>query len=193
MRFLFTIILVGLATVANAQTGMFYNPDRSGEGIIVTLEGDTLAFAFFTHFDPDAANRVLPTVSPAPPAENIVLPECIAEITEVPGVVIPPVVSPRPPAGAEVDTTRYGGIPIWYIGYGAYADGIALGEMYLHKPISYPYSFDGLVTDEYAVATFLMSGDGEGFKLQLDCYKNLPSTLYMCNNVMTFNRLLIGQ
>ena len=177
-----------------ADTGMFYNPERNGEGIIVTIEKDVLAFAFFTHFDPNAANDMPPVVSPAPPEVEIILPQCITEITQLPAVPVYPVVSPTPPQipGEPVDINLYGGIPVWYIGFGAYKDGIALGDMYYNKPISYPYSFDGDLTNEYKVATFLMDGNGEGFDLYLDCNRRLPSGLYMCNNVMTFNRLIIG-
>ena len=69
----------------------------------------------------------------------------------------------------------------------------ALGDMYYHKPISYPYSFDGIISDEYLVATFLLDGSVEGFDMYLNCNKLLPSSLYMCNNVMTFKSLIIGQ
>lgn len=195
LSLLLTIALICLASQVHAKTGFFYNPERTGEGIIVTVEGDTLAFAFFTYFDPSAVNEIPPTVSPPAPDVDIVLPECIVEITTLPGVEIPPVVSPRPPPGEEVDveTELHGGVPVWYIGFGAYADGMALGKMYYHKPISYPYSFDSILSNGYEVATFLMDGNGEGFELHLDCNQYLPTGLYMCNNVMTFNTLIIGE
>ena len=198
LNVLFVLLMIGLCRAAVADTGMFYNPERDGEGIIVTIEKDVLAFAFFTYFDPNAVNVRPPVVSPAPPDVDIVLPECITEITQLPYVPVigPPVVSPTPPPqppGEPVDTNLYGGIPVWYIGYGAYKDGIALGDMYYHKPVNYPYSYDGILSNEYKVATFLMEGNGEGFDLYLNCNKLLPSSLYMCNNVMTFNRLIIGK
>ena len=187
-------LLLALATTVQAQTGMFYNPERDGEGIIVTIVGDTLGFALFTYFDANAVNEVPPVVSPAPPDVELVFPQCITEITQLPAIPIPPVVSPRPPVipGEPVDNNLYGGIQAWYIGYGAYTDGIALGDMYYHKPISYPYSFDGILSNEYRVATFLLEGNGEGFDMYLNCNRFLPSSLYMCNNVMTFNRLIFG-
>ena len=197
LTILFAVLMTSFCHVAAAGTGMYYNPERDGEGIIVTIEGDVLAFAFFTYFDPNAANEVPPVVSPAPPEVDIVLPQCITEITQLPAVPVPapPVVSPTPPQvpGEPIDTNLYGGIPVWYIGYGAYKDGIALGDMYYNKPISYPYSFDGLLSNEYKVATFLMDGNDEGFDLYLDCNRRLPSGLYMCNNVMTFKSLIIGK
>ena len=197
LSILFILLMVGLCRSAVADTGMFYNPDRDGEGIIVTIEGDVLAFAFFTYFDPNAANEAPPVVSPPLPEVDIILPQCITEITQLPvlPVLRPPVVSPKPPVipGEPIDTNLYGGIPIWYIGFGAYKDGIALGEMYYNAPISYPYSFDGILSNEHKVATFLMEGNGEGFDLYLNCNRRLPSGLYMCNNVMTFSRLIIGK
>ena len=189
------LICLLLMATANAQTGMFYNPERNGEGIIVTIDGDVLAFAFFTHFDPNAVNEMPPVVSPPAPSVDPVLPQCISEITQLPAVPIPPIVSPAPPGwpGEPVDTNLYGGIPVWYIGFGAYHKGIALGDMYYNKPINYPYSYDGDLTNEVKVATFLMEANGEGFDLYLNCNRRLPSGLYMCNNVMTFNRLIIGK
>jgi hypothetical protein len=192
---LFAIVMLSLlwTGIANAQSGIFYNPERDGEGIFVTIEGDRIGFALFTFYNPDAPNEILPIVSPAPPEPNIVLPECIVEITETEGKEIPPVVSPRPPEGEEVDTTLYGGIPVWYIGQGVYKDGIALGDLYYQQAISYPYSFDGLVSDPVVVATFLLDGNGDGFDMYLDCNDLLPTSLYMCNNVMTFNTLILGE
>lgn len=200
MKRLMNSLLFAIATlsllwvgVANAQSGIFYNPERDGEGIFMTIDGDRVGFALFTYFDPDASSEIPPTVSPAPPEVEIVLPQCFPEITETEGKEIPPVVSPKPPEGEEVDTTLYGGIPIWYVGYGAYNDGIAIGELYYQKAISYPYSFDGLVADAVVVATFLLDGNGDGFDMYLNCNDLLPTSLYMCNNVMTFTTLIIGE
>ena len=192
---LFTLAVLSLlwAGIANAQSGIFYNPERDGEGIFLTIDGDRVGFALFTFFDPDAPNEIPPIVSPAPPEVLSVLPSCFPEINDTEGKEIPPVVSPKPPEGEEVDTTLYGGVPIWYVGYGAYNDGIAIGELYYQQAISYPYAFDGVVADAVVVATFLLDGNGDGFDMYLNCNDLLPTSLYMCNNVMTFNTLILGE
>jgi hypothetical protein len=55
MKYILTILLALFATTAMAQSmpysGTFYNPDRGGEGVNVTLSGNTLQFFFYTHDD----------------------------------------------------------------------------------------------------------------------------------------------
>jgi hypothetical protein len=71
-KFLLTFSLFLLSTVALAESGAYYNPDRSGEGIFLTIDKDNrLAFAMFTYWD--GKNAVRPTVSPEPPYDPAVL------------------------------------------------------------------------------------------------------------------------
>jgi hypothetical protein len=63
-----------LSSTAYAGTGFFYNPDRDGEGIIVTTDDKSrIAWAMFTYWDKNIS--IPPTVSPAPPSPNLIT-EC---------------------------------------------------------------------------------------------------------------------
>ena len=186
------------ASSAKAQdSGVFYNVDRSGEGIFVTVnrKKNTLAFAFFTYWDVKPVEIVIPpVVSPAPPPiPGVPTPTLWSNcpVPAMPATPIYPVVSPPPPATA-VPTQRRGGQQAWFIGAGAYQDGIAVGEMYWNHGVDYPNvdPFLGLVV-EYEVATFLMEGSGDGFDLYLDCSGHVPKSLFMCNNIMTFRNVLL--
>jgi len=71
MKYLFALLLsIGIIGSAQAGTGFFYDPERDGEGIIVTIEGDTLAFGLFTFWDGVFAKA--PYVSPPPPPPPVV-------------------------------------------------------------------------------------------------------------------------
>ena len=108
-------------------------------------------------------------------------------------MVIPPVVSPRPPPEVEIDQTRYGGIQAWFIGTDFTIDGVTIGNLYYHTAISYPFSFDGFLSEAHIVATFFIQKTDTGYEMQLDCNGKLPSSLYICKNVLTFNQLIIGK
>jgi hypothetical protein len=67
MKWLLATLLM-FAVTAQADTAWFYDPERSGEGIIVTEFNDgtdRLAFAFYSH---TATINGEPTISPSPPA-----------------------------------------------------------------------------------------------------------------------------
>jgi hypothetical protein len=53
-------------TAQAADTGVWYNPDRSGEGINLITRNQTLVLFFYTYRD--ELHAVPPSVSPAPPA-----------------------------------------------------------------------------------------------------------------------------
>jgi hypothetical protein len=192
----FTVLIVTLMCAVNlhADTGFFYNPDRSGEGIIVTVdeELDLLAFAFFTYYDSNFSSEIPPVVSPRPPTTEPIVPYCEIEPVIVSQTILP-VVSPRPPPTEDVNSILYGGVQAWFIGFGDYLGDTATGNLYYNKAKSYPYSFDGALSDESIVATFLLERSGEGFAMSLDCNPLLPTSFYMCSNVMQFNKLLIGK
>ena len=65
-----TILL--LSTMAVAESGFYHNPERDGEGVSVVIDGDTLAFAFFTYWD--AKHAIPPIVSPPPPVLKPIIP-----------------------------------------------------------------------------------------------------------------------
>ena len=68
--FLAIFVAFLLSSTAYAGTGFFYDPERNGEGIIVTIDkADRLAFALFTYWD--ARHAIPPTVSPTPPPSPI--------------------------------------------------------------------------------------------------------------------------
>jgi hypothetical protein len=71
MKYLITLLLIiGIVGSAQAETGFYHNPDRDGEGIILTIDKtDRLAFALFTYWD--AKHAIPPVVSPAPPPSPI--------------------------------------------------------------------------------------------------------------------------
>ena len=191
------MFVMAMLWTSNAQaqdSGVFYNVGRKGEGVFVTVnrkEG-LLAFAFFTYWDVEISNDILPIVSPPPP--ELPVTPTLWSSCPVPAMPAPstyPTVSPPPPVTA-VPTERRGGQQAWFIGSGAYQDGIALGEMYWNHGVDYPNIDDKLgMSVEYEVATFLMEGSEKGFDLYLDCNPHLPKSLFMCNNVMTFRNILL--
>jgi hypothetical protein len=64
-----------LSSTAYAGTGFFYNPDRDGEGIIVTVDDkNRIAWAMFTYWD--KVIPVAPIPSPAPPQPVFIIEEC---------------------------------------------------------------------------------------------------------------------
>ena len=63
--FLAIFVAFLLSSTAYAKTAWYYNPERSGEGIVLTeIDDGRLAFAFYSHTK--HANGA-PTPSPAPP------------------------------------------------------------------------------------------------------------------------------
>lgn len=187
--FIFTLYLVTTGN-ARADTGFFYNPDRSGEGIIVTTDEKRklLAFALFTYWD--AVISKPPVVSPAPPPSPTVWTSCPTYSFD--GQIIPPVFSPAPPQQEAV--TYKGGAQAWFIGLGPYSDGIAIGDMYTNKAANYPQVTTTVgLSQEIKVGVFLIEEKMDGFDLYVDCNELMPTSLYMCNNVLSFNTLLIGK
>jgi hypothetical protein len=66
MKYLLTLLLL-ISTSAFADTAWYYDPERKGEGIIVTVFNDgtdRLAFAFYSHV---VKVGIGPTISPPPP------------------------------------------------------------------------------------------------------------------------------
>jgi hypothetical protein len=187
--FIFAIYIVTMGN-ARADTGFFYNPDRSGEGIIVTTDEDRkmLAFALFTYWD--AVISIPPVVSPMPPPVATVWTSCSTYSFD--GQEIPPVFSPAPPP--EEAVTYKGGAQAWFIGVGAYSDGIAIGDMYTNKAANYPQVTRTIgISQEIKVGVFLIEAYKGGFDLYVDCNELMPTSLYMCNNVLSFDTLLIGK
>ena len=69
-NFLTKLSILGLslmfAVTAYSDTKWFYNPDRVGEGMILSeLADGRIAFAFYSHVEDGAT--IPPSVSPAPP------------------------------------------------------------------------------------------------------------------------------
>ena len=195
MRYLISLLILMLSSTAFAQTGFFSNPERDGEGMIVTVKGDLLAFAFFTYWD--GTITIPPQVSPLPPdppEDLYVNPSCTAAPQKAPVYDIPPMVSPLPPPLPETEPrTYYGGAQAWFFGFGTYLDNIAIGKMYYHKAIDYPYVWDNNgLSNEYVIGNFLIEGYKGGFDLYIDCSNLVPKSLFMCNNVYQFRKLVIG-
>jgi len=68
MKYFVTALLTSLLffnTARAADTGVWFNPDRNGEGINIITNDDTLVFFFYTYRD--SIHSVPPVVSPAPP------------------------------------------------------------------------------------------------------------------------------
>lgn len=69
MKYLYSILLILstflCSTAFGNSAGVYYNPDRSGEGISVTTSGDTLVLFFYTYRD--EVTSIPPSISPAPP------------------------------------------------------------------------------------------------------------------------------
>ena len=74
MKNLFLILLLLVSFSAQAQNGFFSNPDRDGEGVIITVQGDTLALAFFTFWD--ETYSIPPEVIVKPPLPITECPNC---------------------------------------------------------------------------------------------------------------------
>lgn len=191
-KYILTMMVIFFMVPAYAATGFFYNEDRSGEGIIVATDETRIAFAYFTYWD--AYISIPPVVSPAPDPVPTLYNSCPTPY--IPGIEIPPTVSPAPPDPDYVTPTQFrGGHQAWFAGVGEYIDGIAIGGLYWNHGVDYPrvHPVHGL-SIEYQVATFMIERRDEGgFDLYLDCNQHLPTSLFMCNNVLTFRRLLIGE
>lgn len=190
MKRLLALFLTIFSATAFAQTGFFYNEDRAGEGIIVTIKGDLLAFALFTYWD--ARISIPPVVSPMPPEFLYPTLWTSCPTYNFAGQIVPPVFSPAPPE--EEAVTYRGGAQAWFIGFGTYRDGIAIGEMFTRKAADYPNVTRTIgLAQEFSVGTFLIEKSGNGFDFYLDCNGFMPKSLFMCTNVLHFRTLLIGQ
>jgi hypothetical protein len=160
MKNLFVILATFLlSTTVYAGTGFFYDPDRNGEGIIVTIDkNDRLAFALFTYWD--AQHAIPPSVSPAPPPS---------------------------PIKPQTNT------PVWYVGNGAWLDGISVGDIYMSVPIDYPNVAGESLDEKIIIGQYLIVANKAGFDLQVNCNTFLPPSMYICNNTFTFYELIIGE
>lgn len=75
MKYFITAVLAGLlffGTAQAADTGLWYDPERSGEGINIITRDKTLVIFFYTYRDTE--HPIPPTVSPAPPVVPFVAP-----------------------------------------------------------------------------------------------------------------------
>ena len=64
MKYLLALLLM-LPALSFGQEGIFYNPERDGEGINVFIRNETLSLMFFTYYD--AKHDIVPIPSPPPP------------------------------------------------------------------------------------------------------------------------------
>ena len=64
---LFAAFLLSTPVFA-VENGFFYNPDRVGEGMAVSIDGDLLSFVLFTFVDGHYSSP--PRVSPSPPESD---------------------------------------------------------------------------------------------------------------------------
>jgi hypothetical protein len=163
MKYLLALLLIICVGSAQAESGFYFNPDRNGEGIILTIDKDSrLAWAFFTYWDDKIS--VPPVVSPPPPPP--------------PFVVITPQLQNQ---------------QTWLIGNGVYLDNIAIGKAWISKAISYPNVVGESLDEKITVGNFLIEGFKGGFYLSLDCNNLLPKSIYMCSNTYKFTRKIIGE
>lgn len=131
-------LLLASAASADVGQGIYFDPDRNGEGIVVhteysrTAEPSELVFYFFTYTG-DSRTSIPPTVSPPPP---------------------PPVVS------TELDQQA------WYLGVSdSWDETRAVGTLYVTESFGYPLQVD---VDAKPVGTFeLIRNEDEGFRFQM--------------------------
>jgi hypothetical protein len=159
MRALLLGLLLAITGTAQAVgTGFYYNPERDGEGVIVTIDDENrFAFAFFTFWN--ANYPIPPSPSPSPP-----------------------------PLVWSCDNCA-----IWYVGAAPLNKNVSVGDLYTSEAIDYPNAEpDGSLDHKLLVGEYTMLYSDGGWKLQVDCGKNIPNGIYMCKNVFDFNTLLIG-
>jgi hypothetical protein len=159
-----SLIFMVAVAVAKAESGFYYSPERSGEGLTLTIDkDDRIAFAFYTYWPEKIA------ILPATPKFDYYKLPCrncstwfVANGIYLKGAAV-----------GEMTMT----IPYHY-----------------PTTEPYTGTSTGILAERIPVATFLLEANGEGFDMSLDCYPQiLPPSIYMCNNTFHFTRKIIGE